>query len=591
MAGRPDPNSPEYLPGPHDSQEVRTKKADAYAKALLAWNENTGRVGSRSSKTLETTKFVLDMAGVVDPTGIADLTSAGISLGQGVSKMAKGEEGAGQHFIDAAISGVSALPFGDIAKLGKLRKGKKAATGGAKAATGGAKAASKAPVDSAKGALKGAWEAIQSSFGFDKTAAKLADSEAAMKAAAHRAALAQGAAETPKELKRAKELKREASKAYKSYDAAKAEHAASTSARPKSVSYASEELKGMKPGPKEGLGGFAKRAGRDFVENTISHKLGETILGPDASPEILQKSVEVTKPFVHAGMNSAGDWFKNRGGGGSGGGGFPGMPGFPGGKLPGMPHIPDPGGLRRKSAELRQRGMNAIRGAAGFAMGAAGVDPNGPGIQGHGGALSNTVEGKIFSDVASSFKKLLDPSTSLSEKFKELAKTVVTLPKALVDWSSALLDSQKRLRDVSGPQAQIFAERDIRQIRRDILSGQATAGSTGQLSEALDDLLDELRPIKDDIRNFIQSTLVPFITTMTEFVQFTKEYINAGGPLAGKSAIDAASRAVDLNKRLEELRERREGEVGMRMFADFLTEVKPPPPPSGRPGRGGTPRI
>lgn len=70
---------------------------------------------------LEKAKLGLDVVGVFDPTGLADLTSGAISLGQGVHKLAKGEEGAGQHFIDAGISAVSAIPGGDVAKLGKLR--------------------------------------------------------------------------------------------------------------------------------------------------------------------------------------------------------------------------------------------------------------------------------------------------------------------------------------------------------------------------------------------------------------------------------------------------------------------------------------
>lgn len=66
-------------------------------------------------------KLMLDLVGLVDPTGIADLASGGISLAQGIGKLVKGEEGAGQHFIDAAISGISAIPGGDVAKAGKLR--------------------------------------------------------------------------------------------------------------------------------------------------------------------------------------------------------------------------------------------------------------------------------------------------------------------------------------------------------------------------------------------------------------------------------------------------------------------------------------
>jgi hypothetical protein len=60
---------------------------------------------------LELTQLTLDLVGIVDPTGAADLASGAISPGRG-------------NWLGAAISGISALlPYaGDLAKLGKLHK-------------------------------------------------------------------------------------------------------------------------------------------------------------------------------------------------------------------------------------------------------------------------------------------------------------------------------------------------------------------------------------------------------------------------------------------------------------------------------------
>lgn len=60
---------------------------------------------------LDLTQLTLDLVGIVDPTGAADLASGAISLSRG-------------DWLGAAISGISALlPYaGDLAKLGKLPK-------------------------------------------------------------------------------------------------------------------------------------------------------------------------------------------------------------------------------------------------------------------------------------------------------------------------------------------------------------------------------------------------------------------------------------------------------------------------------------
>jgi hypothetical protein len=64
----------------------------------------------KSALRLDLAQFVLDMAGIVDPTGIADLTSAGISLWRG-------------DWLGAGISFLGVFAgLGDLAKLGKLGK-------------------------------------------------------------------------------------------------------------------------------------------------------------------------------------------------------------------------------------------------------------------------------------------------------------------------------------------------------------------------------------------------------------------------------------------------------------------------------------
>jgi hypothetical protein len=71
-------------------------------------------MANRAELAVEVVKFALDLAGVVDPTGIADGASALISLGQG-------------KWVDAAISGAGFLPYiGDAAKVIKVPRYAKA---------------------------------------------------------------------------------------------------------------------------------------------------------------------------------------------------------------------------------------------------------------------------------------------------------------------------------------------------------------------------------------------------------------------------------------------------------------------------------
>jgi len=67
-------------------------------------------VDEQKSVLIDLIQFGLDLAGILDPTGIADGTSAAISLWRG-------------EFLSAGISAVSLIPvLGDLAKTAKLPK-------------------------------------------------------------------------------------------------------------------------------------------------------------------------------------------------------------------------------------------------------------------------------------------------------------------------------------------------------------------------------------------------------------------------------------------------------------------------------------
>ena len=90
-------------------------------------------IEEKSSK-LDKLQLALDVAGIEPTVGtVADGTNAIISALRLASAAArKDKDAAKEHAINAGISVVSLIPFGDIVKLAKLRKLRKPLVKGAK---------------------------------------------------------------------------------------------------------------------------------------------------------------------------------------------------------------------------------------------------------------------------------------------------------------------------------------------------------------------------------------------------------------------------------------------------------------------------
>jgi hypothetical protein len=706
----------------------------------------------KSSSNLDRLKFGLDIAGIFDPTGLADLGSAGISVYQGVSKAAKGEEGAGGHFVDAGISLVSMLPFGDVAKLGKLRHvpkvqeaaaklGQKApklqeaaskfgakagqagdaigakfpqakrwlddllqgGAGGAGAhASGDAAKASKThradglkfdihepQAKGARGRLQQAFESAKTVFDTPHvTPRQVTDAESRWQKAAEAAKKLYGGDPEKFDYDKAEAARKAVSEAFAEMQRLKELMGKRSGLKDQAAGFAAEGLKSRLsagPGRGEGLFGFLGRTALGGATDYASFAGAEKIFGKGAPDEIKRKTADLARPYVQAAGTTAArvagtaavsagyyglsrlahrapqqqqeqggrrgftpNWLGRKlglgGGGGSkaSGGSFGGGGQFvagkptqitvgdapdpelvtvtplgrkgmtsvgPGGaKFAGGGSIFSPGGGNRvtnnplfkrltsprlkgplgsydmgeMTRENRQRAFGAMKGTVAAAGSALGIDASGPGIAGHGGTFSGTPEGQAMSDVAATLKKIVEPGKSLTERFKALAESVVKLPAAITDWSKSLLESQRRLAQVSGPQAMIHARRDVRQIQRDVASGRATAGSTDRLAEAMDDLMDDLRPLKDEVRNLANNVLVPMLRTLNVLVSTTKAMAKASiGDFGG-----ATKEMRDLARDLAGVDER----AGFNAFNDFLTDVRGREKDKDKRGGGVPPR-
>ena len=101
---------------------------------------------SRGSTALDVAQLGADVLGVVDPTGIVDAGNAAVSF----TRAAFDKDRRGEHVKNGMISMASIIPFGDVAKLGKLGRAGKTLKN-AEHLTGAARAAEHAGGAAAKG--------------------------------------------------------------------------------------------------------------------------------------------------------------------------------------------------------------------------------------------------------------------------------------------------------------------------------------------------------------------------------------------------------------------------------------------------------
>jgi hypothetical protein len=144
---------------------------------------------------------------------------------------------------------------------------------------------------------------------------------------------------------------------------------------------------------------------------------------------------------------------------------------------------------------LAQMGLSAGLSGAAFGadkeVGAVMGDVAGTAV----GGITNTLQG-----AAAGFQLGGPPGAAVGAVVGASA-TIATLPQKILDWSQALVDSRERMVQWNGQLQAMARHAEIRQAQRDIASGQETSGSATMLNNALQDIYDEMRPIKDQLYN------------------------------------------------------------------------------------------
>jgi hypothetical protein len=133
-----------------------------------------------------------------------------------------------------------------------------------------------------------------------------------------------------------------------------------------------------------------------------------------------------------------------------------------------------------------------------------------------GGMVSGGV-GNIATGAAAGMK-LGGPKGAAIGAVVGAAATIATLPQKIADWSQSLVDSRDKLMMWSGVLQAMKREAEIRGYARDIESGRETGAASVGLNAALQDLLDEIRPIKDEVFKITAGVLTAAARTTTELI-------------------------------------------------------------------------
>lgn len=108
------------------------------------------------------------------------------------------------------------------------------------------------------------------------------------------------------------------------------------------------------------------------------------------------------------------------------------------------------------------------------------------------------------------------------------AGEIAKLPSRIKDWSEQLVESNRHLGRFNGDLAVANAQRDVRTLRRDMVSAAETGPEIAKLSHSLDDLKDVMRPLQNSVTNVLAQELreaVKTLTTVTPYIKVIADII------------------------------------------------------------------
>jgi hypothetical protein len=107
----------------------------------------------------------------------------------------------------------------------------------------------------------------------------------------------------------------------------------------------------------------------------------------------------------------------------------------------------------------------------------------------------------------------------VAKQVSEVGLELSKLPRLLVGWGAALVQSQEKLAPFSGAIAQATGIAQQREIGRMMESGARTGGTTAELSRSLQDLYDRIAPMSDGVTNILNRSVTTGVQMLTRAVE------------------------------------------------------------------------
>lgn len=85
--------------------------------------------------------------------------------------------------------------------------------------------------------------------------------------------------------------------------------------------------------------------------------------------------------------------------------------------------------------------------------------------------------------------------------------------------ADSALEAHRKYAEISGAQAAIFAESDMKQMLRDLKTGEKTAGTTKELADSVNDRKDMFQPLEVAIDNLTNTVLANLQNLFNEFME------------------------------------------------------------------------
>jgi len=195
-------------------------------------------------------------------------------------------------------------------------------------------------------------------------------------------------------------------------------------------------------------------------------------------------------------------------------------------------------------------------------------------LSGYGAAIHQSVQGaanfaghpevgQVAGDAAGTALTIAGIA-ALANPVTALGVAIAVLPSKIMDWTNALIEGKREIAAFSGQLQYVFGETERREAIRGIQTADAVAPSMSVLSSQYQDLLDEVRPIKDAVTQDIQNLMLVLVEALRGVVFL----LQIGNAISDKLSVLGMIRQA-VNKIADQI-EQSDSETNFEEWAKFV---------------------